>query len=186
MMKILVATLLVYALGLLFTAVGSRLAGRCTTWCCALLGLPMWVVGGTVAPFCLALPQLMLAFLAAGMSVTALAVGTALAGAVANLGLALAVCLAAGLDGMERKLTPPEEITENIFEMNADERAACGIEDLPDSLEHALDALEADPLMAEVLGPHIYTQYIAGKEKEWEEYCTRVSSWEIAKYMVLY
>ena len=94
--------------------------------------------------------------------------------------LALAVCLAAGLDGMERKLTPPEEITENIFEMNADERAACGIEDLPDSLEHALDALEADPLMAEVLGPHIYTQYIAGKEKEWEEYCTRVSSWEIA------
>ena len=100
--------------------------------------------------------------------------------------LAFAVCLAAGLDGMERKLTPPEEITENIFEMNADERAACGIEDLPDSLEHALDALEADPLMAEVLGPHIYTQYIAGKEKEWEEYCTRVSSWEIAKYMVLY
>ena len=100
--------------------------------------------------------------------------------------LALAVCLAAGLDGMETKLTPPEEITENIFEMNADERAACGIEDLPDSLEHALDALEADPLMAEVLGPHIYTQYIAGKEKEWEEYCTRVSSWEIAKYMVLY
>lgn len=92
-MKILVATLLVYALGLLFTAVGSRLAGRCTTWCCALLGLPMWVVGGTVAPFCLALPQLMLAFLAAGMSVTALAVGTALAGAVTNLGLALSVCL---------------------------------------------------------------------------------------------
>ena len=93
MMKILVATLLVYALGLLFTAVGSRLAGRCTTWCCALLGLPMWVVGGTVAPLCLALPQLMLAFLAAGMSVTALAVGTALAGAVTNLGLALSVCL---------------------------------------------------------------------------------------------
>ena len=92
-MKILAATLLVYAAGLLLTAVGSRLAGRCTTWCCALLGLPMWVVGGTVAPLCLALPQLMLAFLAAGMSVTALAVGTALAGAVTNLGLALAVCL---------------------------------------------------------------------------------------------
>ena len=50
-------------LGLLLAAVGSRLAGRCTTWCCALLGLPMWVVGGTIAPFCLALPQLMLALL---------------------------------------------------------------------------------------------------------------------------
>lgn len=92
-MPVLLLTLLIYGLGLVLTAVGSRLAGRCTTWCCALCGLPMWVVGGTVAPFCLALPQLMLAFLAAGLSITALAVGTALAGAVANLGLALAVCL---------------------------------------------------------------------------------------------
>ena len=80
MMAVLLLTLLVYGLGLLLTAVGSRLAGRCTTWCCALCGLPMWVVGGTVAPFCLALPQLMLAFLAAGLSITGLAVGTALAG----------------------------------------------------------------------------------------------------------
>lgn len=92
-MPVLFLTLLVYGLGLVLTAVGSRLAGRCTTWCCALCGLPMWVVGGTVAPFCLALPQLMLAFLAAGLSITSLAVGTALAGAVASLGLALAICL---------------------------------------------------------------------------------------------
>ena len=92
-MPVLLLTLLVYGLGLVLTAVGSRLAGRCTTWCCALCGLPMWVVGGTVAPFCLALPQLMLAFLAAGLSITSLAVGTALAGAVASLGLALAICL---------------------------------------------------------------------------------------------
>ena len=92
-MWVLLLTFLVYGLGLVLTAVGSRLSGRCTTWCCALCGLPMWVVGGTVVPFCLALPQLMLAFLAAGMSVTSLAVGAALAGSVANLGLALAVCL---------------------------------------------------------------------------------------------
>ena len=92
-MSVLLLTLLIYGVGLVLTAVGSRLAGRCTTWCCALCGLPMWVVGGTVAPFCLALPQLMLAFLAAGLSITSLAVGTALAGAVANLGLALAICL---------------------------------------------------------------------------------------------
>ena len=92
-MSVLVITLGLYMLGLLLAAIGSRLAGRCTTWCCALLGLPMWVVGGTVAPFCLALPQLMLAFLAAGMGITGLAVGTALAGAVTNVGLALARCL---------------------------------------------------------------------------------------------
>ena len=93
MMKILLATLLIYALSLVLTAVGSRLAGaalpgavRCLVCLCG-----SW--GGTVTPLCLALPQLVLAFLAAGMSVTALAVGTALAGAVTNLGLALAVCL---------------------------------------------------------------------------------------------
>lgn len=45
--------------------------------------------------------------------------------------LALAVCLAAGLDGMERKLTPPEEITENIFEMNADERQPAALRTCP-------------------------------------------------------
>ena len=95
-MSVLVLTLGLYMLGLLLAAGGSRLAGRCTTWCCALLGLPMWVVGGTIAPFCLALPQLMLALLAAGMGITGLAVGTALAGAVTNVGLALALCLLGG------------------------------------------------------------------------------------------
>ena len=92
-MIVILLALCVYALGLVCTAVGSRLAGRCTTWCCALLGLPLWVVGGTVVPFCLALPQITLAFQAAGLSLTSIAVGAALAGAVTNLGLALAVCL---------------------------------------------------------------------------------------------
>lgn len=85
--------LLLYAAGLVLTAVGSRLSSRCATWCCSLCGLPMWVVGGTVVALCTALPQLMLAFLAAGLSVTALAVGTALAGAVTELGLVFALCL---------------------------------------------------------------------------------------------
>ena len=85
--------MLLYALGLLLTGIGSRLASRCATWCGALCGLPMWMVGGTLVAVCTALPQLVLAFLAAGMSVTALAVGTALAGAVTQLGLVLALCL---------------------------------------------------------------------------------------------
>lgn len=85
--------LVLYGIGLILTSVGSRLAGRCTTWCCALCGLPMWVVGGTVAALCVALPQLVLAFLASGLGITALAVGAALAGAVTDLGLVLALCL---------------------------------------------------------------------------------------------
>lgn len=92
-MFILLLTLSLYALGLILTAVGGRLAGRCATWCCAVCGFPLWVVGGTVASFCVALPQLMLAFLAAGLDATGLAVGVALAGAVTDLGLVLALCL---------------------------------------------------------------------------------------------
>lgn len=92
-MSIALLALAVYCLGLVLTAVGSRLAGRCSTWCAALCGFPLWVVGGTVAAFCLALPQLSLAFLASGLNATALAVGAALAGAVTDLGLVFALCL---------------------------------------------------------------------------------------------
>lgn len=100
--------------------------------------------------------------------------------------LALAVCLAGGLDGMEKGMTPPEEITENIYAMDAETRAAHGIDNLPGSLDEAMTEYLADPLMSATLGEHISTQYIAGKRREWNEYCTRVSNWEVEKYMVLY
>ena len=92
-MPVLLVTLLFYTFGLAAAAVGSRLAGRCATWCSALCGFPRWVVDGTVVPLCVALPQLLLAFIAAGMDATGLAVGVALAGAVTDLGLVLGVCL---------------------------------------------------------------------------------------------
>ena len=66
--------------------------------------------------------------------------------------LALAVCLAAGLDGIEKGLTPPAEITENIFAMDEAARAARGIESLPGTLKEAIDAMEADALVCETLG----------------------------------
>lgn len=100
--------------------------------------------------------------------------------------LSLAVCLAAGLDGIERDLMPPAEITENIYDMDEDSRAAHGIEDLPNSLHAAIKELKKDPLIIETLGNHVFTQYVAGKEREWREYCTRVSSWEVANYLVKY
>ena len=100
--------------------------------------------------------------------------------------LELAVCLAAGLDGIEKGLTPPPEVTENIFDMNAAARKAHGIDSLPDSLEEAIHALEADPLVLDTLGEHVAANYIEGKRKEWEEYCTRVSSWEREKYIINY
>ena len=100
--------------------------------------------------------------------------------------LALAVCLAAGLDGIEKGMTPPPEITENIFEMTPATRKRRGIEALPGSLEEALIAMKKDKLVMDVLGKHVSSQYIAGKEAEWDEYRTRVSSWERDKYIINY
>ena len=100
--------------------------------------------------------------------------------------LALALCLAAGLDGIRRNLEVPAEITENIFAMDADSRAAHGIDNLPGSLHNAVTLMKEDPLVEAVLGPHVYPRYITGKLKEWEEYRAQVTSWELKKYMVMF
>lgn len=100
--------------------------------------------------------------------------------------LALAVCLAAGLDGIERGLVPPEEVTENIFSMDARTRADNGIDNLPGTLFEALELMKRDPLMADTLGPHAYESFLAGKYHEWDTYRTQVTEWEIEQYMVLF
>lgn len=100
--------------------------------------------------------------------------------------LALAVCLAAGLDGIERGLVPPEEVTENIFSMDARTRADNGIDNLPGTLFEALELMKRDPLMADTLGPHAYESFLAGKYHEWDAYRTQVTEWEIEQYMVLF
>ena len=83
-------------------------------------------------------------------------------------------------------MVPPAEVTENIFVMDQATREANGIDSLPGSLEEAIQALKADPLILDTLGEHIASNYIAGKEKEWDEYRTRVSSWEREKYIINY
>ena len=100
--------------------------------------------------------------------------------------LALALCLTAGLDGIERGLEAPAEITENIFAMDAATRLANGIDNLPGSLEEAVCALESDELMAAALGEHVFPRYVEGKMREWDEYRTQVTDWELARYMIQY
>ena len=100
--------------------------------------------------------------------------------------LALAVCLAAGLDGMERGLTPPPEINDDLFAMTDEERRAREIDLLPATLWEALEELKQDQFILDVLGPHVSKAYISGKEKEWEEYRTQVSEWERRKYLGSY
>ncbi len=100
--------------------------------------------------------------------------------------LAIAACLAAGLDGIERGMTPPDEITENIFAMTEDERKLHGIDSLPGNLLEAVECLERDPVIVHTLGDHVYHSYITGKKTEWDEYRTRVTDWERKRYMIVY
>ena len=100
--------------------------------------------------------------------------------------LNMAVCLAAGLDGIEKGLVPPAEITENIFSMDASEREAKGIQSLPGTLLEAIGCLTADSVICDALGEHVLTQYVEGKKKEWDAYRTHVSRWELDRYLVLY
>ena len=100
--------------------------------------------------------------------------------------LCLALCLAAGLDGIKRKLTPPAQVTSSIYEMSPEERRKSGIDNLPGSLEEALEHFQTDPLVREVLGDHIFERYLSAKTEEWEDYKMRVSQWEIDQYLLKY
>ena len=100
--------------------------------------------------------------------------------------LALAVCLAAGLDGVKRNLTPPEEIKANIFAMTPGEREKNGIRSLPADLHEAIEAMEADGLIMDTLGKHASAAYLTGKKQEWDDYRTSISQWEVDRYLIRY
>ena len=101
----------------------------------------------------------------------------------ANPYLALAVCMAAGLDGIKNKIMPPESVDGNIFAMSEEERKALGIECLPDNLLEAINNLEQDTLICGVLGEHATKRFVEAKKKEWEEYRASVSEWEVERYL---
>lgn len=100
--------------------------------------------------------------------------------------LEMAMCLAAGLDGIKKGLMPPKSTSKNIYEMTADELKADGIDHLPSTLKHAVEALERDEVMKETLGEHIYNKYVEGKHKEWRKYQLSVTDWEINRYLSKY
>ena len=97
--------------------------------------------------------------------------------------LVLAVCLAAGLDGIKKKLVPPARVDRNIFEMDRNEKEALHIESLPQDLCEATKELEKDAFVRNVLGEHVSEKYIEAKYKEWENYRVQVTEWEIEEYL---
>lgn len=104
----------------------------------------------------------------------------------ANPYLALATILEAGLDGIKHKLTPPESVDQNIYEMNREEREAVGVQDLPSTLYTAVKAMKENDVVRSALGNHIYRQFIQSKSLEWDYYRTQVSEWEREQYIKQY
>ena len=103
--------------------------------------------------------------------------------ATANPYLALAVLLAAGLDGIRDQIMPPPSIDENIQKMSPGQREALGVQELPRSLKEALDELEKDELIIRVLGRELTDKIIRARRKEYRDYCMQVTDWEIENYL---
>lgn len=98
----------------------------------------------------------------------------------------MAICLFAGLDGIERELMPPESTSRNIYDMTPEERAAEGIETLPGSLEEALIHFKKSAFSKNALGDHVFEKYAEAKDAEWENYRTSISQWELDNYLIKY
>lgn len=96
--------------------------------------------------------------------------------------LAAAAVIAAGLDGVERKLDPGEPQNFNLYNLSPRELAEKGIGVLPQSLEQAVSALESDQTICEALGP-VAKEFITLKRAEWNSYMRHVSEWEVANYL---
>ena len=101
----------------------------------------------------------------------------------ANPYLALAACLAAGLDGINNRIDPGDPVEGNIFKMTASEREANGIRTLPGSLGESIEALIKDELIKGVLGSDIAGKYIEAKRAEFADYLAHVSQWEVDEYL---
>lgn len=97
--------------------------------------------------------------------------------------LAFALMLRAGLDGIKNKIDPGEPTNLNIFHLTDKEREKRGIRSLPADLKGAVDEMRGSTFVKEVLGEHVFKQYICAKEMEWDEYKVIVHPWELNKYL---
>ena len=95
--------------------------------------------------------------------------------------LAFSVMLAAGLKGIEEGYALPPEATDNVCTRHRCRAAGGGHRRLPGSLRDALDAMEHSELMAEALGEHVFENFLVNKRREWTEYKTYVTPFEIER-----
>ena len=100
--------------------------------------------------------------------------------------LALAACLAAGLDGIKNHMELPEPVVQNIYAMDEETIKERGIDHLPETLGEAIDEFEEDVFLRNVLGDHIFYKYLEAKKEEWNVFRSQVTDWEIGEYLYKY
>lgn len=102
---------------------------------------------------------------------------------MANPYLVNAVTLAAGLDGIERKLELPPEATAEILKLTDRQMLEAGYTPLPRSLKEALDVFEDSQFMKDALGEHIHSFFLKKKRNEWHKFESTITEWEIKHYL---
>jgi glutamine synthetase len=91
--------------------------------------------------------------------------------------------LAAGLDGIQRELTPPDPVEEDVYHFAESRLQELNIAQLPGSLEEAVDELENDSVLLDALGEHSARLFVEAKRAEWDEYRMQVTDWELDRYL---
>ncbi len=102
---------------------------------------------------------------------------------MANPYLVNAVTLAAGLDGIERKLELPPEATAETLKLTDRQMLEAGYTPLPRSLKEALDVFEDSQFMKDALGEHIHSFFLKKKCDEWHKFESTITEWEIKHYL---
>jgi glutamine synthetase len=97
--------------------------------------------------------------------------------------LQFAVMLASGLKGIENKIVPPEPVEKNIYTLSKKDMEKYNIHNLPESLGHAIGLMEKSNLLKQVLGKHIFNNFLYVKRNEWDKYRMQITQWELEKYL---
>jgi glutamine synthetase len=104
--------------------------------------------------------------------------------------LAATAMLAAGLDGIERQLDPGDPVSANLYEMSEEDRAANGIELLPENLLDAIRELERNDVLRAALGTTRDGDYIdyftKVKRREVQAAHEQITEWELERYLQLF
>lgn len=104
----------------------------------------------------------------------------------ANPYLSFAIVLAAGLSGIREGLSAPAPMDRNLARMDRVELAELNLQQLPMSLGEAIEAMNHDDFIQEILGKQIAKTYIKTKRREWDTYNAQVTQWELEQYLNKY